>query len=301
MNKGFSLIEVLIAIAIFSLSMTAVTLVFFSGQNFTSKALESRRAVELAHDGIEGLRFIRDANWQNLTDSPTHGLNFTSGVWTLTGSPDWTQNYKRTVSISTDFDGIKHARLTVAWSSPPEGTKSIELYQTLGPLDQGIYGDWSQPCLLSTGVGSSGSSKGTDIVYSNSRVYITSYESSSGKPDLTIFNVTNPSAPAFLSELNTGAGLKSLAVSGNYAYAIEQDVANLKVIDISNALAPNVVATLNIGPTKGKYIVINKNYAYVTTSNNPNPGAHELHVINITTPTAPVKVNGVDLGFPGGV
>lgn len=294
--QGSLLLEILIALAIFSLSISAVTLVFFSGQTFVARSVESRKAVEKAHIGLEAIRFIRDSNWKDLVDGSNYGIAFDGSAWTLTGSPDWSENFKRTVSISTDFDGAKHTRITVAWNSPPEGTKSIELYQTVTPLDQGIYGDWTQPCVLSEAENSKKDTKGTDIVYRNGRVYITSYDSHDNKTDFNIFDVSNTSAPVLISEKDTGPGLKSLAVSGSYAFALEQDQAVLDVIDISNESAPVLKKTLAMptaANTKGNYIMVYGSYAYITTAMNTK---EEFYVVDISDPLRPSVKKKIEIG-----
>src|SRR3989344_3285840 len=114
-NNGSSLVEILIALGIFAIVVSATALVFFGGQEFAAGSIESRTGVEKARTGAEALRIIRDKKWTDLTDG-IHGLQFlASGSWQLTGSPDVSDGFTRTVSISTDFDGIKHIDLTVSW------------------------------------------------------------------------------------------------------------------------------------------------------------------------------------------
>ena len=76
-NKGQSLVEILVAIAVFMLTISATTMIFFGGESFAGKSLQSREAVQKAHDGFEAVRFIRDNHWDTLTDG-AHGLSFLS-------------------------------------------------------------------------------------------------------------------------------------------------------------------------------------------------------------------------------
>lgn len=298
-QSGRSLVEILVALVIFSLIITAVTLVFFGGQNFLGQSVEARKAIEYAHVGLEAVRIVRDNGWTNLTDG-IHGLNFDGTTWTLTGSPDVSNGYTRTVSISSDFDNVKHIRMTVQWDHQPEGTKTVEIYTTLSPLEQGISGDWTQPCILSTAAGSSGSSKGTDVVYANGKAYVTSNEASSGKPDFYIFDVSNTSAPALLSSLDVEQGLKSVSVVGNYAYVIEAESTDFFSIDISIPSAPVVKKKITIagGAIQGRYVVARGNFAYVGTTTSV---ANDFYVVNISDPTNPVVAGSAGLRIGGNV
>lgn len=291
-DSGQSLVEILIALTIFSLVMSATALLFFSGQNFLGASFQSRKAIEKAHDGVEALRFIRDENWTNLTNG-LHGLTFTGSKWQLTSTPDWSEDFKRTVSISTDIDGLKHIDLTVQWHEPTEGTKSIELAQLLAPLEQGISGDWGSPCILSTADGGTGS-KGTDVFYSNGKAYVTSSAASAGKEDLFIFDVTDTSHPTLLGSLNIEQGLKSVTVSGNYAYVIEDGSSDFFVVDVTNSAAPVKIAKINLNNAAGKYVMVRGNYVYATTAqSSANP---EFFVIDVSTPGSPSVVASLEIG-----
>lgn len=292
-QAGQSLVEILVALAIFSLVISAVTLVFFGGQNFVSKSLESRQGLQKAHDGMEALRFIRDTNWNMLTNG-IHGMSFLdSGQWVLTGSPDVSDGFTRTVSISTDTDSIKHIQLTVTWPHPPEGTQTIRLDQTLAPQDQALSGDWTQPCILSAIDGSSGA-KGSDVFYANQKAYVASSATAVGKEDLYIFDVSNPKIPALLGSLNVKNGWKSLTVAGNYVYGIEENSPDFYVIDVSNPAAPVQKAKLTLTGGSGRYVMARGNYVYATTANNAS--GPEFFVIDVSNPLVPVVVASKEFG-----
>lgn len=290
-SKGQSLVEILIAIAIFSLTVTATALMFFGGQSFVADSVSARKAVEKVHDGAEALRFIRDDNFSSMTDG-IHGLTFVSDKWQLTAAPDWTDDFKRTVSISADIDGMKHVDLLVQWRHPSEGTKSFDIAQMVAPPDQGLTGDWSNPCILSTADGGPGA-KGTDVVYADHKAYVTSSATAVGKEDLFIFDVTDPLAPTLLGKLNIEQGLKSVAVKGTYAYVVEEESGDFFIVDVANPAAPVVRSKLVLNPgTKGRYVAVKDSYAYVTSANNTL--GKEFFVIDVTNPTAPGVVASME-------
>ncbi|MEK7583203.1 MAG: prepilin-type N-terminal cleavage/methylation domain-containing protein [Patescibacteria group bacterium] len=292
-RQGQSLVEILIALTIFSLTISAVALMFFSGQSFVADSLQARKAIEKVHDGAEALRFIRDDNFPSMTDG-LHGLSFTNDKWQLTLVPDWNDGFKRTVSISTDLEGIKHVDLLVQWNHPSEGTKSFDIASTIAPPNQGLTGDWTNPCVIGSADGGSGS-KGTDVFYLDHKAYVTSSATASDKPDLFIFDVTSSTSPFLLGQLNIEQGVKSVAVAGTKAYVVEENSGDFFIVNVATPTAPMVQSklTLNVG-TKGRYVVTKGNYAYVTSANNST--GKEFFVINITNPAAPSVVASLELG-----
>ena len=291
---GSSLVEILVTLAVFTLMTSAALLVFFGGQNYIAGSLEARQATQKAHDGVEALRFIRDTKWSTITDG-IHGLAFlASGQWQLTGSPDVSDGFTRTVSISTDANSIKHIGLTVAWNHFPEGTRTISLKQTLAPSNQALAGDWTEPCVVGAADGSSGA-KGTDVFYSNGKAYVSSSTSSAGKEDLFVFNVSNPKTPSLLGSLNVEQGWKSLSVSGNYVYGIEEESSDFFVVDVSNPAEPMQKAELTLpNGGDGLYVMVRGNYVYATTASSSD--GPEFFVIDVTNPPSPSVVATMEFG-----
>lgn len=293
--RGSSLVEVLIALTIFSLTISASVMVFFGGQGFVAESLTTRKGMEKAHDGAEALRAIRDKQWSTLTTG-THGFAFlSSGSWIVTDTPDLSDGYTRKASISVDVDGIKHVDITVSWQQPPQGTKSLTLHETLAPPDQGLYGDWTNPCILSTADGGSGS-KGTDVFYANARAYVTSSAVAANKEDLFIFNVASSRSPSLLGSLNVEQGAKAVTVSGNYAYIIEENSPDFFVIDVSAPSTPVQKAKITLtGGSSGRYVMARGNYVYATTAS--SSAGPEFFVIDVTDPLAPAVVATQEFGF----
>lgn len=292
-STGNSLVEILIALAVFSLTISATALVFFGGQNFAGAALEARQATQKAHDGVDALRFIRDGHFDTMTDG-IHGLSFlASGQWILTSSPDISDGFTRTVSISTDSNSIKHIDMMVTWNDPPTATHSIDLSQTLAPPNQALAGDWTKPCVVGKADGTAGA-KGTDIFYSNGKAYVASSTATANKEDLFIFNVTNPKNPTLMGSLNVEEGWKSLTVSGNYVYGIEENSPDFFVVDVSNPTAPVKKAKLTLTGGNGLYVMVRGNYVYATTA--ASSTGPEFFIINVTNPLNPTVVASKEFG-----
>jgi Tfp pilus assembly protein PilV len=113
-KDGFNLVEVLLAMATFSLLITAIVGALIYGQQSTQIAGTRARASLLAEEGIEAVRNIRDENFTNLTDGH-YGLSTAGGKWSFNGAADTTGVFTRTLIISTVDANTKQVVSQVTW------------------------------------------------------------------------------------------------------------------------------------------------------------------------------------------
>lgn len=130
-QSGFSLVEVLLAVSVFSLIVTGLIGGLIYGQESTALAGQRARAAILADEGLEAVRNIRDANFSNLTDG-TFGLTTTGNQWNLSGSSDATDIFTRAITISAVDAKRKQVTSTVTWQQNAQrnGTVSVVTYLT---------------------------------------------------------------------------------------------------------------------------------------------------------------------------
>lgn len=117
-NSGFSLLEVLLAASLFSVFVGAFTVTLILGQETAATSGERARAVELANEGIEAARNLRDASPTDPFSSlptGTHGLALSGGVWTLSGSSDTTGIFTRELAIASADSNTRQVTTTVTW------------------------------------------------------------------------------------------------------------------------------------------------------------------------------------------
>jgi Tfp pilus assembly protein PilV len=123
-HKGFSLVEVVLAGAVFGLLVSALVTAYLFGQEATATAGQRARAEGLADEGLEAVRNIRDDNYSNLTDG-NHGLAIAGGIWTFSGVSDATDIFTRQVAISSVDADRKLVVSTVSWQQTPQRTGSV--------------------------------------------------------------------------------------------------------------------------------------------------------------------------------
>ncbi len=122
---GFSLVEVLLAVSVFGLIVTALVGGLVYGEQSTAIAGMRARAAMLADEGLEAARNIRDANFSNLTGG-TFGLTTTGNQWNLSGSSDTTDVFTRTITISTVDSNRKQVTSSVSWQQNPQRTGLVQ-------------------------------------------------------------------------------------------------------------------------------------------------------------------------------
>lgn len=137
LRRGFSLLELVLAIAIFSLGSIATATLLIDSNISTKLSLERTEALFYAKEGIEAVRSIRDNSFANLIDG-VHGLiSSSTDQWEFTGDSDLiSDQYTRTVNITTGEHGTstKDVSVTIEWALNPARNSSVTLNT--------IFTDW---------------------------------------------------------------------------------------------------------------------------------------------------------------
>ena len=113
-RKGFSLVEVLLAVAVFSILALGLSSSLVYGRQSIESNGRRNRAIALAEEGLSAVRSIRDSSFDTLADG-TYGIQNTGGQWTLTGSSDTVDIFTRSVSISSISANEKLISSNVEW------------------------------------------------------------------------------------------------------------------------------------------------------------------------------------------
>jgi len=142
-NKGFSIIEVILAAAIFVIfSGGAVALVLHSFSS-TRLAKEQLIANNYASEGIDAVKSIGNQSYASLVNTVGVGVSVTGGgVWTFSGTNNTFDKYTRVITVSdVQRDGsnnvvasggtldanTKKITSTVTWNFSPNRNKTITL------------------------------------------------------------------------------------------------------------------------------------------------------------------------------
>ena len=151
MKKGMSLVEVLVAIFIFTIILSSLILISNMYLSGAGDNLKITQAAYLAEEGIEAVKTIRDSGWANissLNSGQTYYLYFNTVSWQATTTKIYSDSFLRSfiledvkrdpstkdISDSGVFDSNdKTKKLTVFVSWPGKTgttTKSLKTYIT---------------------------------------------------------------------------------------------------------------------------------------------------------------------------
>jgi len=130
MQKGQSVIEILVAMGIFVLVSNAAVLLFFGGQSLSLDSMNAQFALDYAAEGMEVTQSIRERSWDELTDGD-YGLVFNAGEnkWELSGTDDSKKIFTRKVTIVTLSENTKKITTEIAWQTDPLRPQTITLVE----------------------------------------------------------------------------------------------------------------------------------------------------------------------------
>lgn len=129
LQKGFSLVEVLLASALFALVITGLLSAFLYGQESAALAGNRSRAVALAEEGIQAARDIKEYDFSligSLSDG-TYYLDNTSGVWELDGVSDTIGIYSREIEVTSIDGDTTEIRSSVSWQQNVQRAGLVEI------------------------------------------------------------------------------------------------------------------------------------------------------------------------------
>lgn len=96
--------------------------------------------------------------------------------------------------------------------------------------------------------------------------------------------------PVLTGSLAIGGFPTSVYISGRYAYVVDQDSDDLKIIDVTEPTAPTEVGSLAIGPGIPSGVFVAGRYAYVVDED-----TDDLKVIDVSNPSAPSLISSTAL------
>jgi len=146
-QSGQSLVELLIAMGVFVLMVSAITFLILDVYLADRAGRERMIATFLAKEGLEAVRSMRDGDFDNLSPG-TYGLALSGNKWIFSGSFDTRNQFTRQVIISDvageiDQTDIKKVETRVAWQVTPARQVSVTLAEYLTDWEQ-TQGDASE-------------------------------------------------------------------------------------------------------------------------------------------------------------
>ena len=150
-SRGFSLVEILLAVGVFALFGTIMLSAFVYGREGVRLAGDRARATELANGGVEVVRNIANPNYSNLSsfvNGTNYYVNSVNNRWQLTTVPQTIDNkYTRIINFSDGPNGSRKVSVTVNWAQnfTRSGTVNVNTYfanwrqPTSSPIKSGLF------------------------------------------------------------------------------------------------------------------------------------------------------------------
>jgi prepilin-type N-terminal cleavage/methylation domain-containing protein len=123
-KRGFSLLELMLAVAVFALGATVMISLLIDSNLSTRLSTEKTNSLFFAKEGIDATRTIRDnGDWADLT-AGNHGLDNSSGDWIFNGESDTIDSslevddnkYTRVVNIENVSTSTKNISVIITWN-----------------------------------------------------------------------------------------------------------------------------------------------------------------------------------------
>lgn len=143
-KRGYSVIEVLLAGSILALAVAGIVSAILIAQRNNQASIAQSQAVEMAQEGVEALRSIRNRDYTLLVNTVTPAALSRSGSqWSIITNPDPNTDQltnplrTRRITIATDNTALdsKLITVTVTYQINPEGdTRTVTLSETLANI-----------------------------------------------------------------------------------------------------------------------------------------------------------------------
>lgn len=209
-HKGFSVIEIILAVAIFVILSSGVMTVILQGLDSNRLGEEQTIANQYASLGMEAVRSIKNQNFAGLVNSAGTGIASISGVWAFSGASNTlASKYTRVLKVedvNRDVSGnivsgsgtldayTKKISSTVSWNFTPTRANSVVLTSYLT--------DWKRPLVA-----------GGMLVYGNGGT------TTDAMLYRTVDYLGNWSSPASIADVDGGSSNRAVRAIRVYASA----------------------------------------------------------------------------------
>lgn len=286
------MVEVLVALAVVTISVSAVVLVAFGNQSAIVDVENHNKALQIARASLEEIKAAARADFSQVeASSATEGI------------------FLKEILVEIQTPLKKKVTSRVSWATDPLRPQSEELVTIITDAESavdeggdtgggGLSGDWRNPRTLgSVDLGAGNSATGLDVL--NKIIFMSAEASSAAKPDFFIINATDGNSPFILSSLNTGPSLNAVDAAGGYAYVANRDIlAQLQIINVSNLSSPSLLTSFRLpGVTGtgavGQSIFYHDSKVYIGTKSAIGP---EFHIIDVSNPSSPSAIGSREIG-----
>lgn len=290
-SKGFSLLEVLLSASVFALIVTALAGVLIYSKETVSLSGKRFQVANLAEEGLEALRNIRDEGFSNLT-AGTSGLA-QGTTWSLSGASDTVGIFTRAETITSVSTHRKSVTSNITWTQNLQRTGSVSLETRFTNWRRDL-GTWSTASLeTSINLAGNANANGVAIYKASGITYAVIVRSSSADPEFYVYDISAPASPVAIGSLDLGTDAFDVVVSGNYALvATASNSQELMVINLTTPGSPTLTGSFNAaGNSDANAVAVDGNTVFIGRNQSTDP---DIYSISISTPSSPSQLGTLD-------
>ena len=121
---GFSLVEVILSVALFALFAMIFLGAVVYGEESAALSGARGRAALLAEEGLEAARNMRDENFANVAPG-AHGIVIVNNQWAFSGASDTVGQFTRQVIVTATDQVRRRVEAKVSWQQNTQRTGSV--------------------------------------------------------------------------------------------------------------------------------------------------------------------------------
>ncbi len=308
-NKGFSSIEILVAISIAVLCLTACVMVFFGGEKLIADSSSLTESAQIAQAMIQKTQFDAAADFDSVESvifNPESGYKkslevksidfFTKQVTAKVALLSNLQQYTELTTIITDYNNT-----------------------SINTCNKPLSIDLQNPQIMNFSFGldltndTSGINPLSDIKAYKDKLFASiSTGNIKTSPTFFVFALLGTATPTLVSSLDnavsTTAGIAKFAIFKNYAYLASlraisslSDFGQLQIVDTSDYSSPKIITNFRIpgvtgtsGQGVGSSIAYQNGYVYIgLTKTGSGP---EFNIIDVKDAQNPKLVGSLAIG-----
>lgn len=272
-RKGSLLLEAIIGIGIFAIFLAGIGLSLLVGEKTTVAAGDRVRGAFLAEQQLEGVRQMRNVDYDSVTTG-THGIQLNASGWTWSGSVVRQNGYTGSVTITGEGTDWLKAVSKVRWDFGKARSGSVLFTTYLTNWRKlATVGNWASISRIAN-MTEAGTPNFQSIAINGTYAFVTGTQASGGR-GLYIYDISNPASPVGVNtSFDLGVGAYGVAIAGNDLYlATDSPTQEVQVYDITSPTTLTIANLINSydlpGSGKARSIAVYGNNVFVGTLDDP--------------------------------
>jgi hypothetical protein len=297
-GRGFSTVEMLIAMSVLVISLSAIILVSFGTQSILVDSQTNSEAISKAQEFLEKEQSLARKDFKLVNPRATS----TEDIYKI----------KVDVESQPDSDFLtKKVTATVSWPDQYNRGLNIKLSAFITNFENAVGGDtcdsvlsgnWANPDISNIFVGNTNSNASLSVDAYKKKLYAAISEANATDAStIFVYDLDNPKNPILKSSIDNGdtkAGINDIHATDGYLYvakATGSASGQMQIFDISGWTPVQVGYDFKVdGATGiGKSIFYKDGYIYLGLTADSGP---ELHIIDVHSPSNPFEVGSYSVG-----